>query len=462
MTRMSRLLPEKSQHEESAALRVVLFTDTLGDVNGVSRFIKDMSASAYAEGRELHVITSTPFPVPDRPNIHNVRPFFSRPMPGYGMLHIVIPRVLRMLKTVRRLRPDAIHISTPGPVGLVGLLAARLLGVPRLGVYHTDFPAYVEKILQSRFLTGLAKVYMRAFYRSFHTIFSRSADYLERMRQLGLRCARSVRIVPGIALHRFDPSHARKDLWERFDGVRPDSLKMLYVGRVSVEKNLDTLARIWPAVRDACARAGRTVELIVVGDGPFRAPMQKACGEGAHFLGFRHKEELSQLYASSDLFVFPSLTDTLGQAVLESLASGLAAVVSDVGGPQEFVDEGISGRVVDGRDDRAWIDALVELATDDAQRQRLGRSASVRMQRYPVGSCFERFWRDHARAVVETKHERSASRSAKKALKAALRALKAPLTRPKPKALPEPSASAPTDSGRTGAGDLIEGVVDAA
>src|SRR5690606_6677947 len=119
--------------------------------------------------------------------------------------------------------------------------------------------------------------------------------------------------------------------------------------RVSVEKNLPLLARAWPRARRLAAARGIEAELIVVGDGPHREEMAAAlCGERAHFLGFRRGMELSRLYASSDLFIFPSVTDTLGQVVLEAQASGLSALVSDRGGPREVVADGVSGLVIPG------------------------------------------------------------------------------------------------------------------
>ncbi len=133
-------------------MRVSLFTDTLADVNGVSRFIRNMAEQALNHGQDLHVITSTRMAMPPgiTANVFNFDPVFATKMPKYEQLELALPPLTRILRHIDRHQPDVIHISTPGPVGLVGYLAARMLKVPVLGVYHTDFPAYVEHLFETR------------------------------------------------------------------------------------------------------------------------------------------------------------------------------------------------------------------------------------------------------------------------------------------------------------------------
>lgn len=378
------------------SLRVMLFTDTLADVNGVSRFIVNMGDAAAAAGRSLVLATSTRLRAPERAHIRNFAPLFARAMPGYGELEVAAPPVRAMVRAARAFAPDVVHISTPGPVGAVGLLAARLLKRPVAGVYHTDFPAYIEHLFAEATYTGLSRAYMRWFYRRFALVFSRSEGYLASLEALGLPRARLARLTPGIALDAFGPERREQGFW-RGIGAREESIKVLYVGRVSVEKNLPLLVRAWPLVRERARRAGRDVELIVVGDGPFRAEMERLLrAQDALFLGFRHGEELATIYASSDVFVFPSLTDTLGQVVIESQASGLPVLVSDQGGPREVVESGVTGSVLPGREVGAWVEALVRLVVDDALRTRMGRSALEHSRRYSIGATFEDFWSRHA------------------------------------------------------------------
>lgn len=378
------------------SLRIMLFTDTLADVNGVSRFIVNMGDAAAAAGRALVLATSTRLRAPERAHIWNFAPLFARAMPGYGELEVAAPPVRAMLRAAREFAPDVVHISTPGPVGAVGLLAARILKRPVAGVYHTDFPAYVEHLFAEATYTSLSRAYMQWFYRRFALVFSRSEEYMASLESLGMNRARLARLTPGIALDAFGPDRRDPGYW-RGVGVREESTKALYVGRVSVEKNLPLLVQAWPRLRERARAAGRDVELIVVGDGPYRAEMERLLrAQGALFLGFRHGEELATIYASADLFVFPSLTDTLGQVVIESQASGLPVLVSDQGGPREVVVHGATGFVLPGEDAAAWTDALARLLMDDALRTQMGRRALEHSRRYSIGATFEDFWARHA------------------------------------------------------------------
>jgi glycosyltransferase involved in cell wall biosynthesis len=380
-------------------MRLTLFTDTLGDINGVSRFIQNTAAQALANGRDLQVITSTRLPVPRLLNIINFRPRFATGMPGYQNLELAAPPVLRMLHHVRRHRPDVLHISTPGPVGSVGWLAAKIHRLPVLGVYHTDFPAYIDHLFDDAVFTEMSRAFMLHFYRSFAAVFTRSEDYVQSLVRLGLPRERILPLQAGMDTAAFHPRFRDRTLWSRTPGVDPRSVKVLYVGRVSVEKNLPFLASMWPSVLAACSSRGLGAELIIVGDGPYRAAMELAlAGQSAHFLGFRHGRELAAVYASSDLFVFPSTTDTLGQVVMESQASGLPVLVTDRGGPREVVQEGRTGYVLPATNESAWIRTITDLIADPERRGRMGADAHCSMQQFSMKRSFEHFWQVHTEA----------------------------------------------------------------
>jgi glycosyltransferase involved in cell wall biosynthesis len=371
-------------------MRVCLLTDTLGDVNGVSRFVRAMAEEAAATGRDLHAASSTRFEVPARPNLVNFRPRLARPMPGYANLEIVPPPARRLRRWLRERRPDAVHISTPGPVGLTGRWVARRLGIPLLGTYHTDFPAYVAQLLGDPALSRATAGYMRWFYRPFARVLTRSAAYIPAVRALGIPAERITPLRPGIDVEAFHPRHRDESIWARL-GV-PPGVKVLYVGRVSIEKNLPLLARAWASLRPADAT------LVVVGDGPYRAAMERDLA-GARFLGFRHGPELSAIYASADLFAFPSATDTLGQSVMEAQASGLPAIVSDVGGPSEIVRHGATGLIAPAHAPNAWAAAIRSLLTDTPARLRMAAAAGQHLRDASIARSFEHFWALHEEAV---------------------------------------------------------------
>lgn len=380
-------------------MRVVLCTDTFNDINGVCRFIRHVARHHHAKNRAFTVVTSTRIPPPPGEpmgaNVINITPTWARPMPGYPQLDIVLPPLFSILQTITRLNPDVIHLSTPGPVGWVGWLAARQIGCPVVGVYHTDFPAYIEKLFSDQGLTTLTTATMRAFYRPFSAVLCRSDEYRTALLRLGVAENRVKTLLPGVDVHSFGPSFRNPAVWKSL-GLRPHSLKLLSVGRVSVEKNLPFLTQTWKEVRQRLHARHIDAELVVIGDGPYRASMQRDLqGCDAHFLGFRFGEELATLYASSDLFVFPSLTDTLGQVAMESQSSGLPVLVSDQGGPQAVVDHGITGLILPASNLSRWVSAIEELCSDESRRLAMGRAAHHTMQRMSIEKSLEDFWRVH-------------------------------------------------------------------
>lgn len=383
-------------------MRLLLFTDTLGDINGVCRFLSDISEQAACAGRSLDIITSTRRDVPGGSAVHNLAPLLTRKIPRYPDLDVAVPPVLAIVRLAERLRPEAVHISTPGPVGFVGLMTARLLGVPMLTTHHTNFPAYAGHLFGSPMLARLTRLAMRAFFSRMAGVCARSDRLVGDIAAMGVDRGRIHVIQPGVALERFNPGHRDPSIWDGHPSITRDSVKVLYVGRVSVEKNLPLLVRIWPDVRHACC--GRSVQLVIVGDGPYRREMERAL-PGACFLGFRQGRELSALYASADLFVFPSMTDTLGQVVLEAQASGLPPIVADQGGPAQIVDDGATGLVLPGDRPDTWRDAIVRLALDDNTRRRMGQSATAWAARFPIQACFETFWSIHERVLSQLESE---------------------------------------------------------
>lgn len=401
-------------------LRVMLFTDTLGDVNGVSRFIRNVAEQARKTGRELTVVTSTRFEVPEAANIVNVPPVFAMKMPKYEQLEVALPPLVKMLRLADQFQPDVIHCSTPGPVGTVGLVAAKMLRVPVAGVYHTDFPAYIDHLFGDESTTWATTQSMRAFYAGFRAVFTRSEDYVQSLMRLGVERQRIIALKPGIMVEQFQPRFATEGLFARMEGQkvlgaereRRDAagksganpiVRVLFAGRVSVEKNLPMLVEAWKIADARLAARGVLAELVIAGDGPYRAEMERALrGTRARFLGFRHGEELSRVYASCDVFAFPSLTDTLGQVVMESQSSGLAVLVTDQGGPKEMVRDGETGFVIptameadDPASIRAWAERIEALVVDGAMRERMGKAAHEAMQPYSMEHSFEHYWGVH-------------------------------------------------------------------
>ncbi|HYO10771.1 MAG TPA: glycosyltransferase [Tepidisphaeraceae bacterium] len=374
-------------------LKVALFTDTFDEINGVGRFLRDMAEQARRAGHQLTVHTSAPAVKFDHPNRRNFEPLLSRPLPYYEEIILNLPPVLDVLEWADRQQFDAVHVSTPGPMGLCGWLVAKMLRVPLLCTYHTDFPAYVDKLTRDHRVTNGTVTYMKWFCGQAAGVFSRSGAYRFKLSDLGVPEEKILQIQPAVDAEKFNPSHHDPNLWQSRGIGQPH--RLLYVGRVSVEKNLPMLCE---AYRRLCEKR-RDVALIIAGDGPYVQRMRQALSHlPAHFLGYQDDAQLAPLYASADLFVFPSRTDTLGQVVMEAQASGLPALVTPDGGPKESIEDGRTGAIVAGDDPARWAQAIEALIDDAPRRQRMALAAAQRASRLSLAATFHGFWNAHLSA----------------------------------------------------------------
>ncbi len=380
------------------------FTDTLEDVNGVSTTIRKMTAAAAAAGEKLVVVSSvSELTITDIP-IKNFRPIGDFELPEYELQKLSFPPILQILDYIQREQFTEIIISTPGPVGLTGLLAAKMLNLQTTGIYHTDFPEYIRILTDDRFLESLAWTYMRWLYGQQDTVFVNSEQYRRSWIDRGIE-AEKIQILPrGLDTELFHPNRRLETFWQRFAtehsalgvqrsafGVLPDSppneVRLLYVGRISREKDLDVLAAAYRQLRDAKI----PVRLYMVGIGPYLDPLQRTLPD-AIFAGYLAGEALATAYASADIFVFPSTTDTFGNVIIEAQACGLPAVVSDLGGPAELVQHGENGFITKAKDVPAFAAAIEKLATDPYLRARMGQHARQSVVDRSWPAAFQKFW----------------------------------------------------------------------
>ncbi|MGC9386426.1 MAG: glycosyltransferase [Hydrogenovibrio sp.] len=385
-------------------MKVCLFTDTLGDLNGVSRFIQDMGEQAAHhsdEAFELQIVTATAKPIPDAHYIHNLPRHFRLPMPFYQELDLVLPNTNALRAFLMEQQPDQVHISTPGPFGWAAKRQAEKLGLPLFGTYHTDFPAYLWDLTRSHWVKKQTDRTMAKFYRPFRHVFSRSDTYLDIMENdIRLKEAQISTLFPGTNLQKFHPSHKNRQAWSNLE-LSPERLKVLYVGRINIEKNLPFLLEVWQNLMTK--HPDLPADLILVGEGRFRKWAPKMQPHHVHFLGpIRDQALLSTLYASSDLFVFPSTTDTLGQVIMEAQASGLGCLVSDVGGPQTLIHPEKSGRILPADNHQAWQNTLYDLLSDARLRHEWAQNSRPNIEHYDIVHSFKQFRALHRQHHLNT------------------------------------------------------------
>lgn len=370
-------------------MKIILFTDTLGDLNGVSRFLQDMAELALEKEDDLQIVTSTFKYCPEAKNIHNFSPRFRVSMPFYNELDLAFPPSAQMEAFVVSNAPDIIHISTPGPVGIAGRKIAKKLKIPMIGTYHTDFPAYIRDNTHLEFLKILTDKWMKHFYSPFVHVFSRSEIYADIMQdEIGIDKDKISIIRPGTNLTRFSAKHADETILGEY-GLKKESVKVLYVGRISKEKNVPFLLDMWDAFKKC--NPNLNAQLIMVGEGNCKKRALQMRTKGVHYLGPIIGEKLSALYAISDIFVFPSLTDTLGQVVMESSASALPILVSTLGGPKSLLNpHAISGYSLENSIDK-WVQHLQLLVEYKEHRIALGKSGETHMKSFSIENSYNDF-----------------------------------------------------------------------
>ncbi len=362
------------------------FTDTLEDVNGVATTIRKMTAAGVAAGHDLTVMTCRSEVSDHGIPLKNFPPVGEFELPEYELQRLSFPPVLRILEYLIRENYSELIISTPGPLGLTALYAAKTLGLRAIGIYHTDFPQYVRILTDDSFMETLTWDFMHWFYSQLDLIYVNSEDYRKCWIERGIP-AEKLKILPrGLDTKLFNPARRRPDFWKS-RGLRDGEVGMLYVGRISKEKNLDTLV----SATRRLAEWRTPVRPLFIGDGPYLSEMKRLLPD-AIFTGYLTGEDLADAYASADLFVFPSTTDTFGNVVIEAQACGLPVIVSDVGGPRDLVQHGRDGFVTKALDVGELAEAVRRLAMDPALRERMGAAARARVETRDWSEAVEKFW----------------------------------------------------------------------
>ena len=360
-------------------------TDTLWEVNGVARTIRTMAEQAQKQGADLLVFLSSSKGAPTELPAKNVQPLVEFDLPEYPSQKLGIPCFVDLVETLHAHNIRNCIISTPGPLGLISWLAARMLGLEVAWIDHTDFPKYVSRLTRNAHLGELTESALHFLYQDAERVWVNSEFYKNHWTRLGIAPEKLFILPRGVDTHLFRSQKCAPDFWPLRSA---HGFVLLYVGRVSREKELEFLARVFSELE----KKEETVALAIVGDGPFLNELQ-ALVPRAICTGPLHGEELAAAYASADLLLFPSTTDTFGNAVLESLACGTPAFVSNLGGPQELITSSTHGRILPAHDLNAWADAIRSyLHTPLKREERESLAASIQAER-SWGKAFETFWR---------------------------------------------------------------------
>ncbi len=376
-------LPKKSPRK-----KVAWFSDTVSDVNGVSMTLARMSEVAESLDEDLEIICSVAASrAPQGSKFHNFAPVGEISIPDYELQKLSVPPILRIIRYLESQPFDEYIISTPGPIGLIAIYCAKLFKVRVRSIYHSDFPQHVRQITGDEGLEDTTWKYMRWFYGLSDAVYSPSDHYRKQLIEHGFNPRRLFIYNRGTDLDFYNPRHRDEEFYKP-QGIQGRVI-FVYTGRVSREKNLDVVIDAF--TQDELLK--EKAALAIVGDGPYREELiRRNLPPMIVFPGFVKGKQLAKAYASGDVFVFPSTTDTYGNSVLEAQASGLPALVSNEGGPKEIILPGESGFVLSGYDAKAWRDAMRSLVESDELRHRMAAAARARAATRDWTTAFKEFW----------------------------------------------------------------------
>jgi glycosyltransferase involved in cell wall biosynthesis/predicted metal-dependent phosphoesterase TrpH len=344
----------KLASREGEPVRVALVADGLGGMHGVTHTLDEIRERGVP-GFEVEVIGT------DASVDRRLSAVAEVDIPFYPGLEIGVPSLLAVVDALAEGRYGLLHLCSPGPAGVAAALVGRMLGLPMAGSYHTELAAYAGlRSGDPRLALGM-QMALAAFYGQCGTVMSPSAASDARLGELGIAAERIVRWDRGVDVTRFTPD-------KRDPGLFRGPVTVLYAGRLTREKGAALLVDAFLAARERDPR----LRLALAGGGPEEAMLRERLGEHADFLGWLEGEELAAAYASADIFLFCSQTDTFGQVILEAQASGLPVVAVAAGGPAELVADGRSG-VLCPPDAEALGAAVAGVAGSGAARERLAR-----------------------------------------------------------------------------------------
>ena len=364
------------------------------EVNGVALTVRSLQRGLQRRGHRVSVVR----PSQERGQAAGQDELLVRggPLPRYPGLRFGLVSACRLQQAWKRDRPDAIYIATEGPLGWSALRAARRLSIPVASAVHTRFDLYMRDYGLA-LLEPVALRWMRRFHNRADVTLAPTRELEQFLEESGFE--RTKRLARAVDTARFDPQLRDPALRAEW-GADPEEVVAIHVGRIAAEKNLALAVSAFRELQQHRPQA----RMVWVGDGPQRAALERHNPDFI-FCGVKRGEDLARHFASADMFLFPSLSETFGNVTLESMASSLATVAFDYGAAREHLVDGMHGACV--TDEKGFIDAVVRIGCNDALRSAMGeraRAAVTGLHPDRVAADFEALLRD-----IATREETHAS-----------------------------------------------------
>jgi phosphatidylinositol alpha 1,6-mannosyltransferase len=375
-------------------MRIAIFTDTfLPQVNGVTNTLKRFGE--YLKANHIEYIFVTPEHKSEGQLPYNIEAFLSAPFFLYPECRFTFPNLIRLTKRLDAFKPDVIFAMTEFTMGFCGLSYGKKNNIPVVSNYSTNF----STLLKSYKLGVLEKIidkYLTWFHQEATKTVTPSIESEKILQKMGVM--RTGIFSRGIDTESF--SMNQRSLEVRKTLGLENKLGLLYVGRLSPEKDLDVL-------RDAMHRLNSKysdrIQLILTGEGPMQSELKKTMPHNVVFTGYKKGQELAEIYASCDIFAFPSSFETFGNVVLEAFASGLPVVGVDMGGVKTLVKSEHNGFLVEPKNSEAFAQALEKLITQDIMRYQYGQRGRTFAKELSWDAVFTELLDEFDRVILESK-----------------------------------------------------------
>lgn len=380
--------PGRTARRNRSMLKLALVTETFPpEINGVAMTFGVVARELGRRGHAVRVYRPRRDDLPagdPHPEFAEI-PLPGVPIPRYPMLRLGLPAPRRLRREWKTDRPDLVHVATEGPLGSSAIGVARELRIPVTSSYHTNFHAY-SRHYGFALLGRPALAWLRRVHNRTERTFAPTAELCAELTAAGFE--NMALLSRGVDTWQFHPARRAEELRAKW-GVAPGDPVVVHAGRLAPEKNYGLLFRAFAAMRAANPRC----RFVVVGDGPLRTRLQRE-NPGCVFTGFIPRSDLARHYASADIYIHASLTETFGNVLTEAMASGLAAAGFDYAAARQFVRHGENGLAAPCSQPEALIEAAVLLATDDLLRAQLRPAARAAVEAQSWETVILRFEAD--------------------------------------------------------------------
>ncbi len=369
-------------------MNITIVTETYPpEVNGVAMSLHRIAGELERQGHAVNIVRPRQASEARGARYGATLIVPGLPLPGYDGLRFGLPCRSKLRAHWREQTPDIIYAATEGPLGQSAIRAAEDLGLPVVSGFHTNFHEYMQHY-KLPILEQLVKGFLRKTHNRTRRTFAPSSDVIDRLQSMGIEDTRL--LGRGVDSALFHPDKRDPDLRQRWGAAAPDATVALFVSRLAAEKNIPLAVRAFDHVRSRLPGAA----CVFVGDGPERAKLEKAHPDFI-FCGMQQGESLARHFASGDLFVFPSVTETFGNVVTEAMASGLVTTAYDYAAPGRFIEDGVNGFLAKFDQEESFLQAIDRAIACRADWTKLRAAA----RRTAEGLSWEKVVRDFSREL---------------------------------------------------------------